>query len=49
MVLIYQKYEINKLILFRMIYKNLHLLNYDSWYLPLWKMKFTPMGKFTPG
>jgi len=50
-VLVYQKYEIKKLLQFRMISKNLvtYAEIYDSVNLPLWKMKCTRRGKFTPG
>jgi len=44
------KYEINEFLQFRMIYKKFTLAAfYGSINVPPWKLKFTPMGKFTPG
>ena len=48
-VLIYWKYEINKLLQFRMIYKTLHCLEFWFSKFTPWNMKFSPRGKFTPG
>ena len=44
MVLIYWKYEVNKILQLRKIYKNLHWLQimFQQIYLPPWKMKLTP-------
>jgi len=49
MVLIYLKYEITNSYSLELFVKFIFAAIDGSVNLPLWKMKFTPRGKFTPG